>query len=156
MIRTAEERAARDLLRRKAKERAAERPAKAPKPSPFNVEAVVLPTRLVLTPAQKHERHRAHNGRCYACGAPVPVAGPLVQYDHVLDRQFRGPDTVENMAPMCTTPCHARKTAAGITARAKADRRRKKHNGEDKPKRKIPSQGFAKGYRPMPSRGSGG
>lgn len=153
---TAEERALRDAARKMERAKVKVKAPKADRAPKLTVDALIMGKRLKLTPAQKAGRHAAHDGRCYVCGAEVPVTGPEVQYDHVRDRQFFGPaaETVENMAPICTVPCHAKKTAKMASVRGKADRRRKKHTSETKPKGTIKSAPFSGDYQPLPpSRG---
>jgi hypothetical protein len=84
----------------------------------------------------------------------VPVTGPEVQYDHVIERSLTGRDDDDALAPICTTPCHAAKTTKFLTTLAHVKRMGAKHRGETKPKRKIRSAGFSDDFQPLPpSRG---
>lgn len=61
-------------------------------------------------------RERA-NGKCEKCGSPHPY-----EYDHIIPFSEGGPTTIENIQLLCT-PCHATKTRAWHSARAKQRRK---------------------------------
>jgi hypothetical protein len=73
----------------------------------------------------------------------VPLAGPDVQYDHRTPLWLdEGAHKVENIFPICTTPCHRDKSANEAPIRAKVLRLIKAKAGVKKDKRPIPSRGF--------------
>ena len=88
----------------------------------FSRPKVEIALRAAMTPARKRRVWEAHLGRCEECGERLPVEGPEVAYDHIIPLQLGGPDTDANLQPLCTVPCHARKTAHDMTAIAKAKR----------------------------------
>lgn len=102
---------------------------------------VELHLRRAMTLARKERIHAAHLGRCEECQKPLPVSGPEVAYDHVVALALGGPDTDDNLQLLCTVPCHARKTAADLTAIAKA-KRLAGETGQDRRGRGINSRGF--------------
>lgn len=130
-----------------AEARAIKRKAREPAPK----TKIVLPRRPKLTDAQRIRVHAAYDGLCYVCGSEVPIKGPEVQYDHIRERALEGADTDANLAPICTTPCHARKSAAFLTALAHVERMRGKNDGSIKPKGTIQSRGFDNRHVPFPS-----
>jgi 5-methylcytosine-specific restriction endonuclease McrA len=140
---SAEERAALSVARKIKRNT---RPKAAPKTK------IVLPPRRKLTPKEKAEIHAAHDGKCHVCGADLPITGPEVQYDHVLERALKADDSPEAFAPICTVPCHAEKTAKFLTTLAHVDRMGAKERGEIRPKGTIRSAGFRNVSRPMRSR----
>lgn len=151
---TYEQRQARDAYRKQERElkrassNKAEREAKV---TGLAVDEVVIPPRPKISLAQKTRVHAAHEGRCHVCGAEVPISGPEVQYDHVTERTLTGRDDDDALAPICTVPCHAQKSAARMTELAKVNRLRKRRLGEEKKAgRKIPSRPFPDDYCPMP------
>jgi hypothetical protein len=83
---------------------------------------VELAPRAAMTAARKRRVWEAHQGRCEECGKGVPMEGPLVAYDHIIPLALGGADTDANLQPLCTVPCHARKTAHDIWRIAKAKR----------------------------------
>lgn len=115
-------------------------------------DELVIPARPTLTPQARARVHAAHDGRCYVCAAAVPVQGPTVAFDHVIPRALGGSDAEANLAPICTVPCHAQKTARDLSAIAKAKRLALAHTGQKKAKGRIPSRPFD-AYRPLPRRG---
>lgn len=150
--RSLEERQARELLRKAAKERArAEEQRPRIEKAKGSWERPVLPPRPKLSEAQKLQVHEAHDGCCWLCGEPCPATGPDVQYDHKLERWEKVDDGLENLGPAHTVPCHARKSAKKTAERAHVYAMARKNAGEKKPGKKIPNRGFNQGYRPMAS-----
>lgn len=147
VARSLEVRQARDLLRAEAKA-TAPKPKAEPKPKGKWMRPA-LPPRVKLTDEQKAAVHRAHEGLCCICGQPVPMYGPEVQYDHKLERWERVDDSLDNMGPAHTVPCHARKSAQKTAERAHVDAMGRKHAGEKKPGKKWPSRPMPNGYRPF-------
>lgn len=52
-----------------------------------------------------------HNGICHVCDRPCAD-----QVDHVIPLSQGGPDTMDNLRPIHSTPCHAEKTQAEARA----------------------------------------
>ncbi len=151
---SAEERAQRDAYRKQERERRQPKGARVEKLVGPSREEVLIPKRPKVSDAQKARVHAANEGKCWVCGADVPVTGPEVQYDHVIERALTGRDDDDALAPICTVPCHAEKTAKFLTTLAHVKRMGAKHRGEKKPKRKIPNAGWPADYVPFPkSRG---
>lgn len=144
-----EERQARDAYRKSVRDRRAPKADRVKKLAGPTRDQVIVPPRIKVSDAQKARVHAANKGKCWVCGADVPVSGPNVQYDHVIERALTGRDDDDALAPICTTPCHAQKTAKFLTTVAHVKRMGAKHRGETKPKRKIPSQGFSGDYVPF-------
>lgn len=55
------------------------------------------------------------NPICVECAA-VGRTSVAVEVDHVIPREDGGPDSVENLQPLCSM-CHARKTMQELNAR---------------------------------------
>lgn len=117
--------------------------------------------RGAMTTARKRRIHEQGGGLCQACGTPVPVLGPKVQYDHRICLELGGADEDHNLDALCTRPCHAEKTKRDQAAIAKARRLRKKAEAELNPgkiasrpfqssggKQKIASRPFQKRKKP--------
>lgn len=97
---------------------------------PLARERVYIPERPTVSEAKKLRIHTAHNGKCGICGAVLPVTGPTVAYDHQIPRFFTGRDDDEAFWPLCTVPCHARKTVKDMAEIAEARRRELKDAGQ--------------------------
>lgn len=149
---TFEQRQARDAYRKQVRDN---RPAKAERAEKLAGparEEVVIPPRPRPSLAQRTRVHATHGGSCWVCGAKLPITGPEVQYDHVTERSLTGRDDDDALAPICTVPCHAKKSAERMTVLAKVNRQRKRRLGEEKrSKQKIPSRPFSDDYHPLPT-----
>lgn len=74
--------------------------------------------------ALKREMFRLKGRRCVLCGDRANQA------DHIVPQHLGGPDTVENLQPLCEQHHRARSSSQGGTARAKRYKRRQpKHPG---------------------------
>jgi hypothetical protein len=147
---TLAEREQRNAYRKSVRDRRPSREKLDKDPVKLGGPEVVIPKRPSPSDTQKLRVHAAHEGRCWVCGREVPVTGPEVQYDHVIERALTGRDDDAALAPICTVPCHAQKTARFLTTLAHVKRMGKKHRGEAKPsKRKIRSAPFSDDYRPI-------
>jgi hypothetical protein len=149
---TAEERAEREAYRRRERESRAPKVKLDKAPVKLGGEEVVIGKRPKVSYAQKVRVHEANEGRCWVCGRELPIEGPEVQYDHVTERALTGRDDDDALAPICTVPCHAEKTAKFLTTFAHVKRMEAKFRGKKKPKRKIESAGFSGDYAPLPAR----
>lgn len=90
----------------------------------------------------------AYGGRCYLSKRLIRP-GEAWELEHIKPLHLDGENRESNMAP-ALVDAHRRKTAAEMTAKAKADRIRAKHLGiYPASKAKIQSRGFAK-TRPFP------
>jgi hypothetical protein len=147
---TAEERQARADYRKKERERRAPKAERVEKLAGPAADMVEITRRPKMTDAQKRQSHQDHDRLCWICRDPVPMFGPEVQYDHKRERWEQGPDTLDNIGPAHTVPCHAQKSARKTAERAHCDRAGKKHRGEIKPKGTIQSAGFSGDYAPFP------
>lgn len=145
MLRSPEERAARELLRQAAKAKRAAEPARVEKAPQIAAEAFSAPARPHVPAKVKTALLTKHNG---CCAYPGCGATENLQFDHVIVRELGGPDGPENMEPLCP-PCHRRKTALDVKMIAKAKRIENKRLGKTKPKGTIKSAGFDCGYRPF-------
>lgn len=86
-----------------------------------------------------------YQGRCYLTGLPIKV-GDAWDIEHIKPLHLAQPGETlnreSNMAPALKAP-HREKSAAEVTAKAKADRVRAKHLGIfPKSKRPLQSRGF--------------
>ena len=119
-------------------------------------ERVIIPPRPKIGDAQKRRVHIANDGLCHVCGALLPVAGPTVQYDHIIPRALTGRDDDDALAPICTVPCHARKSARQMTDIAKARRLERDSDPATRKQTKRPLKSrtaWPKSTRPIQSRG---
>lgn len=73
-------------------------------------ETVIIPDRPTPSKATKVAAWNKAGGICWWCGKPVAAEGLGVQYDHKRPRELSGDDTLDNLFPMHTSPCHERKT----------------------------------------------
>lgn len=95
----------------------------------------------------------AYGGRCYLSKRLIRP-GEAWELEHVKPLHLGGENREGNMAP-ALVDAHRRKTAAEMSAKAKADRIRAKHLGIwPESKAKIKSRGFEK-TRPQPSQRGG-
>lgn len=149
--RSLEERQARDLLRRTARERAKAKPRE-PKEKKavrrWNDE-VEVPPRPRVTAAEKRLVLARHGGRCSHLGCTETQG---LEIDHHLARDLGGKDHVDNYVPLCG-PHHKVKTARDMKMIARA-RRIRKDMAEPKAPGSIRSPGFDRTYRPMASKGN--
>jgi hypothetical protein len=101
--------------------------------------------RGAMTKARKRRIWEAYDQRCGTCRAPVPMIGPGVTYDHHWQLAMDGPETDDNVRPLCDI-CSPPKTKADAQARGKVRRLVKKGKppAERKPKsgRKMRSRPF--------------
>lgn len=105
----------------------------------------VTPKRISRSPAQRQAILNLWNASC-ACGADLSGGVPF-DLDHMHQLALGGPDTAENLRPLCI-PCHTAKTAADARARANARRLAK---ARTTPKERAPwRRQFPS--RPLPSR----
>ena len=102
-------------------------------------DPVEIQKRKVLTRKRKLELMVEHP-RCFLCGEKL---GSLddTDFDHPVPLEMGGSN---EMLPVHRKPCHQEKTKQDIKNIAKAKRLGKKHRGETKPKKKIPSRPFQK------------
>ena len=100
-----------------------------------------LPPRRALTKLQRVRVFDGNSGRCHLCGLPIKV-GEAWQADHVIARWKQGQDSIGNYRPAHIS-CHAEKSAAETTQRAKADAVRARHLGaKPAPPRPLQGAGF--------------
>lgn len=101
--------------------------------------AAPLLARKSLTKLQRVRVFDGNGGRCHLCSLAIKV-GEAWQADHVQARWKGGTDAIGNYRP-AHVHCHAVKSAAETTERAKSDAVRARHIGArimpDKP---IPGQ----------------
>lgn len=98
-------------------------------------------TRLPITKAKRIRIFDAAGGICHLCQTKVHVGEPW-QVEHVKPLHMGGADDETNMRP-AHVHCHAEKSAAENTVRAKTDRVRARHLGIRSPS-KLKSAGFPK------------
>lgn len=149
---TYEQRQARDAYRKQVRESRAPKAERVEKLAGPARDDVVIPPRPKPSLAQKQRVHANHNGRCWVCGAELPVTGPEVQYDHKIPRTWTGKDTDDQLGPICTVPCHAKKSAAQMSEIAHINRLRKeRERTEPKPPSRLQGRGFGEDYQPFPA-----
>jgi 5-methylcytosine-specific restriction enzyme A len=107
--------------------------------------------RRPMTEARKRRIWAAAGGVCYHCGEPVPMLGPDVRYDHVVQIWITRRDEDADVSPAHTT-CDKPKTAADAKVRAKIKRILARQDGTRRERKPIPSRGFPEVSRPMQSR----
>lgn len=108
---------------------------------------VEITKRRRLSKAEKKALDERDGHCCVECGVEENL-----QEEHRIARAIKPDDTIENVRWMCEA-CHSKKTPKDRKAIAKAKRLSDKLRGADKkPKFKIPSRGFQKGHKPIPSR----
>lgn len=147
---TFEQRQLKDAYRMQVRENRAPKAEREAKVIGLAVDEVVIPPRPKPSLAQKTRVHAAHNGCCWVCGAKVPITGPEVQYDHKIPRTWTGKDTDDQLGPICTVPCHAKKSAAQMSEIAHINRLRKeRERTEPKPPSRLQGQGFSDDYQPF-------
>lgn len=93
---------------------------------------------------RKRRIHEASDGLCI-CGAPLPVTGPGVTYDHESQLWLGAvEDTDEAVRALCDD-CNKPKTAKDASTRAKVKRLKAKDSGQKTRKgRPLPSRPFQK------------
>lgn len=74
---------------------------------------------------------RAYRCRCAVCAGRLTRLGG-VEFDHVIAIALDGPDTLDNLRPLCPS-CHKHKTRSDQKLIAKNRRLQRQHDG--KPKR---------------------
>ena len=107
--------------------------------------------RKSMSEARKRRIWAAAGGVCYHCGEPVPMLGPDVRYDHVIQIWITRRDDDADVSP-AHTACDAPKTANDAKIRAKIKRLIAREDGTRKPRKAIPSRGFPTVSRPFPQR----
>lgn len=84
--------------------------------------------------------------RCADCSGPGPF-----EIDHPSTLWMGGPDEDDECRPLCEG-CHKVKTKTDAKARAKVKRIHAREDGTRRERKKIPTRGFQKVNRPIPSR----
>lgn len=87
-----------------------------------------------ISKARKSRLWQRDGGLCRDCGCAVRMTGPRTVYDHLIPLELSGPDTDDNIHPICI-PCDKIKYPIDMAAIAKARRIRKTEAGDDKPSR---------------------
>jgi 5-methylcytosine-specific restriction endonuclease McrA len=142
-----EERQARDLLRKAAKEAAGAREPKADRKAVLQWrEPVEVPDRPRPTAAERRLVLTRQGGCCGHLGCTETQG---LEIDHQIPRDLGGKDHVDNYVALCV-PHHKTKTQRDRKMIDRA-RRLRKAAAEPLPKGTIKSRGFDKGYRPMAS-----
>ena len=95
-----------------------------------------------MTKARKKRVWEARNGKCWICGSPVEMTGPLVIYDHIIPLWIKGSDDDSDIAPIHALTCDKVKTPKDLKTIAKIKRLQKKSNPETRKISKIRSRGF--------------
>lgn len=78
---------------------------------------------------------------CPECGEPI-LPGQVIQFDHRHADIHGGPHEYQNIRPVHYDPCHKKKSARDVAAKAKGDRIL--GLTKTKPKAKIAGRGFNK------------
>lgn len=124
-----------------------------------------MTARRAMTPARRRRIHEREGGLCWHCRLPVPMNGPGVRYDHIIELWISQDDSDGGIFP-AHTACDAPKTAAGQRTIAKIKRLIRGNDPEARAarqakKRPIPNRGFDKprtkpkwASRPFPNRRS--
>lgn len=144
MLRSPEERAARETLRKAAKARQREKMDKGP--VKIGGEVVEIPPRPKLSQSVRARVLAKSHGHCAYAGC-TETRG--LEIDHILPRELGGSDSEANLSALCG-PHHKAKTKRDVAMIAKARRIRRKLAEPRKPS-KLKSRGFDAGYRPIPS-----
>jgi 5-methylcytosine-specific restriction protein A len=95
--------------------------------------------RKLLTPKQRAELFKAHDGRCHLCGEKIGAGEPWDD-EHVIDRWTSGDDSLANRRPAHRDTCHKAKTAADAAPRAKIKRIIAREDGARRPRKPIPQR----------------
>lgn len=88
--------------------------------------------RAYMSPQRRDRIFAAAGGICAWCRLPI-VNGEAWIADHRIALALGGSEDDANLEPLHATPCNKLKTAADITAIAKAKRRQLKHTGQAPP-----------------------
>lgn len=95
-----------------------------------------MTTRRTLSRLARIRIHDRHGGMCWICDTRI-TTGQKWQADHMKPLWLGGEDIEANMAP-AHVHCHASKSAAERTVKAKGDRSRARYLGIRKSKHLIP------------------
>jgi 5-methylcytosine-specific restriction endonuclease McrA len=102
-----------------------------------------------MTKVRKITIYQRENGLCYLCQRPVPFGDCEVEHPNALTTG--GPDDDAELR-VVHVACHKPKTADDKRKGAKIVRIQKRLDGTRRPRKKIPTAGWPKGSRPIPSR----
>lgn len=110
--------------------------------------AAPLPARPSLTKLQRVRIFDGNEGKCHLCGRPINGTREKWEADHVQARWKGGSDKIGNFKP-AHVACHAEKSAAETTQRAKADAQRATYIAGHKPDPKTRIKQRPKQPRPV-------
>jgi 5-methylcytosine-specific restriction endonuclease McrA len=104
--------------------------------------------RRSITKAMRVRIFDAAKGLCHLCRLPINApAGEKWEVEHVKALWEGGADAESNMAP-AHVDCHATKSKAEATPRAKSTRQRARHIGATQPSGKLQGRQFEKAAKP--------